>query len=418
MPLLPQQYGGLLAGLPPVTADPNTASSFGDKPPKESLLSNDISKLNALDAMFRGMGTMGQQMMQIGSPWTGIPGGNSDPGLLQAGLLQDQQGQIERQRGAQAKLFEGLDQETGLLAQADPEAFTQGMIGEEFATPAQPRIAKDAEGYQRYVDGPQSGQRAFPGAQSPGPKPPTGMRQNPDNTWSYDPNYLAGQTELRRAGKAETTVNVGPTGINYGDPPTDMAWARNEDGSVALEVDPKTLKKRPIAVPIGGSKLEAKRVGAEEAAKVAQQESAKYADIVTGAIDDVVGIVEGGSVPITGLWSVGQHIPGTPGHNAAALIDTIRANIGFDRLQQMRNASPTGGALGQVSERENILLQSTLGNMALSQSEDQFLRNIKKIRTLYSEIVNTDKHKDREFTAEELGGMTDDQIMRLLNAPE
>ena len=45
-------------------------------------------------------------------------------------------------------------------------------------------------------------------------------------------------------------------------------------------------------------------------------------------------------------------IPGTPAYDTNAQIETVISSIGFDRLQKMRDESPTGGALGQVSERE------------------------------------------------------------------
>jgi hypothetical protein len=49
-------------------------------------------------------------------------------------------------------------------------------------------------------------------------------------------------------------------------------------------------------------------------------------------------------------------------------LETIKANIGFDKLQAMREASPTGGALGAISDMENKLLQAVQG--ALDQMDD------------------------------------------------
>ena len=71
-----------------------------------------------------------------------------------------------------------------------------------------------------------------------------------------------------------------------------------------------------------------------------------------------------------------------------ALLDTVEANIGFDKLQQMRAASPTGGALGQVSERENKLLQATYGSLSQSQSEEQFKRNLRRLRETYLDTIH------------------------------
>ena len=56
-----------------------------------------------------------------------------------------------------------------------------------------------------------------------------------------------------------------------------------------------------------------------------------------------------------------------------------KANIGFDRLQRMRDESPTGGALGQVAVKELDALQASLGSLDTSQSSDQLLRNLERL---------------------------------------
>ena len=62
--------------------------------------------------------------------------------------------------------------------------------------------------------------------------------------------------------------------------------------------------------------------------------------------------------------------------NLEATLSTIEANLGFDELQRMRDNSPTGGALGQVTEREIAYLQSVLGNLSRTQTEEQLDANL------------------------------------------
>lgn len=64
-----------------------------------------------------------------------------------------------------------------------------------------------------------------------------------------------------------------------------------------------------------------------------------------------------------------------------AIVKTLKANLGFDALQAMRDASPTGGALGQVSERELDFLQSAAGSLDVGMSRDALIQNIKEIRS-------------------------------------
>ena len=71
-----------------------------------------------------------------------------------------------------------------------------------------------------------------------------------------------------------------------------------------------------------------------------------------------------------------------------AAIETINARVGFDELQAMRDASPTGGALGQVSELELKQLNAALGSLNRKQSKEQFLRNLERVETQYQNILD------------------------------
>ena len=54
----------------------------------------------------------------------------------------------------------------------------------------------------------------------------------------------------------------------------------------------------------------------------------------------------------------------------------------------MRDASPTGGALGQVSERELALLQNSVAALEQSQSKEQFVRNLNIVREKYLDTIH------------------------------
>lgn len=76
-----------------------------------------------------------------------------------------------------------------------------------------------------------------------------------------------------------------------------------------------------------------------------------------------------------------------PGGDAGTLrtrIATIKANIGFDRLQKMRDESPTGGALGQVAVQELDALQSSIANLSPLQSDAELTKSFDRIITHYT----------------------------------
>lgn len=83
-----------------------------------------------------------------------------------------------------------------------------------------------------------------------------------------------------------------------------------------------------------------------------------------------------------------KDIPMLPAHDFSKMLETIKANIGFDKLQSMRDASPTGGALGQVSTFENELLQAVFGSLAQSQTPQQLKYNLMRLQNTYNDLVH------------------------------
>jgi len=105
---------------------------------------------------------------------------------------------------------------------------------------------------------------------------------------------------------------------------------------------------------------------------------------VNKTIDDVLGtngkpgMVDWKNTGFIG--SLSNAVPGTPAYNLARALETIKANIGFNKLQQMRANSPTGGALGQVSDFENRLLAAVQGSLDQGQTAGQLRQHLLDIR--------------------------------------
>jgi len=103
-------------------------------------------------------------------------------------------------------------------------------------------------------------------------------------------------------------------------------------------------------------------------------------DFMTKNVEQAIANVSGWSTK----W--GAKLSGWPGSPAQALmmvLNTIKSNIGFQALQEMRLNSPTGGALGQVSEKELYYLQSTLGD--LSQEQDGTIL-VQKLKAMLAQV--------------------------------
>jgi len=123
--------------------------------------------------------------------------------------------------------------------------------------------------------------------------------------------------------------------------------------------------------------------------KIALEQAKIQNDVVTDNIDKAIKDADGYTSGLTG--AVTSNIPGTKSYDLANTLNTVKANLGFDKLQDMRNNSPTGGALGQVSEMENRLLQSVWGSVEQSQSPAQLKANLGKIKQLRQQYQSLKK---------------------------
>lgn len=275
---------------------------------------------------------------------------------------------------------------------AMPEGLATKILMESiFAPPAEPTKGIAVGGN---VVNPITGEIIYQGP-AEAPKPTDDMREFEfAKSQGYPGSFTEWQMETRRAGA--TTVNVGTTGIDYGQPPKDMAWARDQQGNVMLD-----SRGAPMAVMISGSPSDTARVGdiakmagdaISSAEKTSQRDTREQlaGSVVLEDIGRVKKKIEDAPwySPTAGfVGNILKDVAGTQAADVSALTTTIRANIGFDRLQQMREASPTGGALGNVSDREVTTLQAVLGSLEQSQSEAQLLENLDRLEGIYTTIM-------------------------------
>ena len=111
-----------------------------------------------------------------------------------------------------------------------------------------------------------------------------------------------------------------------------------------------------------------------------------------------------------------SNIPGSDAYDFNARIETIKANIGFDKLQAMRDASPTGGALGQVSEMELRQLNASMGNLDIGQSPEQLRKNLIAVREQYIRTIRAIEAQRQGYRQMQggAGGLTQ-SVQNLIN---
>jgi hypothetical protein len=100
--------------------------------------------------------------------------------------------------------------------------------------------------------------------------------------------------------------------------------------------------------------------------------------VVLGTVDDTLTRINGYTAGLGGTLL--SQLPGTEARDVKRALLTIKANIGFDKLQDMRANSPTGGALGAVAVQEMEALQSVLGALEPDQTPTQLRKNLAALK--------------------------------------
>ena len=101
--------------------------------------------------------------------------------------------------------------------------------------------------------------------------------------------------------------------------------------------------------------------------------------------------------------AVGGVVPGGSVANLDAALETVKALVGFDALQKMRESSPTGGALGNITERELSFLQSVQGSLNTMQGTEQLVATIGRIKQSFETLKIISSPDGTEF---QLDGQT------------
>jgi hypothetical protein len=178
----------------------------------------------------------------------------------------------------------------------------------------------------------------------------------------------------------QKALKSGSKQVNIGSVPQDFIIATNELGEITMEVIPGS--------PTDKANKKAEEVKGEGAARKAIQSSVVIEDIgrLTDAIKNDSFLDPASSSILAYIMENPLIGSGKNRIDAVSLATTIKSSIGFDRLQQMREESPTGGALGQVSELELVTLQATLGSLDLNQSKENILYNLERLEEIYINI--------------------------------
>ena len=136
-------------------------------------------------------------------------------------------------------------------------------------------------------------------------------------------------------------------------------------------------------VPISGSEA---AIEEEERQKKLREKGALETQKRTGisrSVNQILTAIENdtslfGTTGVYGKFAA-DYLPSTPARNVKNLLKSVQSNVAFNRLQEMRDASRTGGALGNVSNVELGLLMAAHGAIQQDLSKDLLVENLKEI---------------------------------------
>lgn len=160
----------------------------------------------------------------------------------------------------------------------------------------------------------------------------------------------------------------------------DRLYPLKAQGMGQFEKDPETGQYRPIP----GTPAAEKAVDKEKKEVLRINNQLASVNLVDRTIEKALGQL---SPKTTGIVGVGaSKIPGTDAYTLKATLNTVVANLGFDKLQAMRDASPTGGALGQVAVKEIEFLQQTIASLDQGLSQEELAKNLGEIKASYARL--------------------------------
>lgn len=156
------------------------------------------------------------------------------------------------------------------------------------------------------------------------------------------------------------------------------AFAQRSSGQDAeMQGLKKTLLQAQIdAIGTRQDTALAKMQTARDKVKMIAQQGKDRASRNISTLQEALKLVDWTTTGAVG--SQARKVPGTAAYNLERLIETAKANAGFQELNDMRQASPTGGALGQVAVQELKYLQSTISNLDTGQSPAAVRKQIEK----------------------------------------
>lgn len=135
---------------------------------------------------------------------------------------------------------------------------------------------------------------------------------------------------------------------------------------------------------IPGGPVDLKQKQEQQKVVLRNKAGMEAANSILRGVDDALELTGFFTTGLTGRALTKLGFPSAVDLDSA--VTQIKAGLAVDKLQQMRDLSKSGGAVGQVTEGEWELLASSVSSLRLGQSESQKRKNLNVIKDLYAKV--------------------------------
>lgn len=144
-------------------------------------------------------------------------------------------------------------------------------------------------------------------------------------------------------------------------------------------------------VNISGSEADIKEQERQKKLQKAARMESRGQSVVSRSVKEALEIINNNKgLPVAGTYGkfLADYTPDAEARDLKRVLESLQANTAFNRLQEMREASQTGGALGNVSNVELNLLMSAYGSIHQDLTPDRLKKHLQDIERIMGQIEN------------------------------
>lgn len=175
------------------------------------------------------------------------------------------------------------------------------------------------------------------------------------------------------------------------------AYQKQQESQLTAQRESQRIKEQAQADIDKAGTIEAakKKADADEKAKDFAPKLAAAADDTVSQVDNTNSAIQQAKtqlknpknwLPVAGVVGDAINSVYQPGADLAETIKGVKSAVGFNQLQEMRKNSPTGAALGRVTNFEMEMLQSTLASLSTKQSPEQLTAHLNTVQKIMGGI--------------------------------